>query len=301
MGVGDYTLLWAYVTQADKVFNIKQLTDLRNIIERNFTPFQSVINQNNLVIFERTSPIELQTRLTRTRQYIQNLFSSMRIGLPNFERLESLPQNSFRAVITALGTFVATAQGTTVQFYNNLIELKKKLNSFGIEVDFGALVRTRKGNGSNVVNNNQKDVLIELEDVVMSDNFVQLIEGGAAVGYVFNEENGGMVEFSFNDLKMMSNKDSIKFDVLNTFLAQFGLEMSPEYYQAYIQVNGETNNMFERMDAQYQKYNSDRGQLDMETSTFDDYYGAPYSTVPAYESYINEKQAEDDLNEKTCK
>ena len=300
MGIGDYTVLWAYVTQADKVFNIKQLTNLRNIIERNFTTFESITNLNNVMVFDRQSPDGLNTRLRGARRYFQNFFNSISMAMPNLERLESLPQDSFRAVLNAFSTFMSASKNTTTELFNSLVELRTKLIDFGIDLDFGGLVYTRKGNNSNIINNSEF-ALMELDDVNMSNDFLRLIEQGATVGYVLSEENGGMVEFDFNDLKTMSPQNSIKFDVVSNFLAQFGMEMSPEYFQAYIQVNGDASVMFGRMDEQYKNFNSDRGQLDMETNTFEDYYGAPYSTVPAYESYINEKQAEDDLNEKTCK
>jgi hypothetical protein len=185
--------------------------------------------------------------------------------------------------------------------FNSLVDLRRKLIDFGIDLDFGGLIYTRKGTNSNIINKNEEFALMELDDVIMSDEFVRLIQEGGNVGYVLNEKNGGMVEFDFNDLTTMSTQDSIQYDVVSNFLAQFGMQMSPEYFQAYIQVNGGTSVMLERMDSQYKEFNSNRGQLDMETSTFEDYYGAPYTTVPSAESYIDEKKADEDLNEKTCK
>jgi len=301
LGIGDYTLMWAYVTQADKVFNIKQLENLRNIIEGNFTTFQSVVNLNNTIVFDRQTPDNLSNRLQAARQYFQNVFNSMSIAMPNLDRIESLPQNSFRAVMNAFGTFMAASKSTTTELFNSLVDLRRKLVDFGIDLDFGGLIYTRKGTNSNIINKNEEFALMELDDVVMSNEFVRLIEQGGNIGYVLNEENGGIVEFDFNDLTMMSTQDSIQYDVVSNFLAQFGMQMSPEYFQAYIQVNGGTSVMLERMDSQYKEFNSNRGQLDMETSTFEDYYGAPYTIVPSSESYIDEKKADEDLNEKTCK
>jgi hypothetical protein len=301
IGIGDYTLMWSYVTQADKVFNIKELRNLRNIIEGNFTTFQSVVNLNNTIVFDRQTPDNLSNRLQAARRYFQNVFNSMSIAMPNLERIESLPQDSYRAVMNAFGTFMAASKGTTTELFNSLVALRTQLINFGIDLDFGSLIYTRKGRNDNVINRNTEFALMELDDVIMSDDFVSMIEQGGNVGYVLNEENGGVVEFDFDTLTMMSNKDSIQFDVVSNFLAQFGMQMSPEYFQAYIQVNGSTSAMLERMDSQYKKFNSNRGQLDMETSTFEDYYGAPYTTVPSAESYIDEKKAEEDLNEKTCK
>lgn len=296
LGYGNTTLIWAYVTQADRVFGYKQMDNLRRIIQGNTTDFQSINNRTNRIIFERTPAAEREAETNAITSAIGSLLDRMGIRHSGLDRMESMPERGFKQSVNDFMEFVEAPMDSAKQIFQNLVDFRTKFGKFGITVDFGAIVKTRKGDNSDVININDESFLSEFDDALMSSQAeVDIAEGLAAIMVKKeNTDGGGMVEVGINTIGDITDEALTATEMINRYLESFDLEVSPTYVQAYLMVNeGDVGGMIARVKSQYVRFRSPE-------SKYEDNFTYEEEAVPTT-NFINEKKAQEDIENKTCK
>ncbi len=296
LGYGNTTLIWAYVTQADRVFGYKQMDNLRRIIQGNITDFQSINNRTNRIIFERTPAAAREAETNAITSAIGSLLDRMGIRHSGLDRMESMPERGFKQSVNDFMEFVEAPMDSAKQIFQNLVNFRTKFGKFGITVDFGAIVKTRKGDNSDVINVNDESFLSEFDDAMMSSQAeVDIAEGLSAIMVKKeNKDGGGMIEVGVNTIGDITDEALTTTEMINRYLESFDLEVSPTYVQAYMMVNeGDVGGMIARVKSQYVRFRSPE-------SKYEDNFTYEEEAVPTT-NFINEKKAQEDIENKTCK
>ena len=103
-----------------------------------------------------------------------------------------------------------------------------------------------------------------------------------------------MVEVGINTIGDITDEALTATEMINRYLESFDLEVSPTYVQAYLTVNeGDVGGMIARVKSQYVRFRSPE-------SKYEDNLTYEEEAVPTT-NFINEKKAQEDIENKTCK
>jgi hypothetical protein len=296
LGYGNTTLIWAYVTQADRVFGYKQMSNLRRIIQRDFQEYESINNRTNRIVFDRTPPQDREAETYSITKTIENALDRMGIRHSGLERMESMRERDFKQAVGNFIDFVDSKMGTTKEIFQNLVNLRTNFGNFGIKIDFGTIVKTRRGDNSNIINQNDENFLSEFDDAMMSSQATVDISEGSPIIMVKKEntDGGGIVEVSTDTIGDLTDETLTTTEMINRYLEPFDLEVSPTYVQAYTMVNeGDASGMIARVKSQYVRFRSPESRYE-DTFTYEE-------EAEPTTNFINESKAQEDIENKTCK
>jgi hypothetical protein len=241
LGYANTTIVWAYITQADRVFGYKQMKDLRRIIQGNLTNYDSLVERAAKINFETMSERRRTFEVGIATDTVERAFNEMGLRVEGIRKMEGMREADFKKAMDAFGTFITARKDSTYNFLDSLIQLRTEFGELGITVDFGSLVRTRKGDNSNIVNQNEDNFLMEFDDAEMSATAMDDLSEGATFFLVKkeNEDGGGMVEFDVANIGELTDETLETTNQINNLLESFDLEISAEYVQAYKLSNNE--------------------------------------------------------------
>ena len=298
----EFASFFAYISQADTIYGFQNMNVVRYGMQTEVETLKRELEFIEAMDFNATPENKREERLQKVANTIVKVFGRQNMFIEGlgktpdgFLTLEDKPSNI--EVLSTLINMFESSYGLSKpnDIAKNFIEANDKLAEFGVKIHLDSLFTTerneqRTGMGRDVVLNNSKDFMEEFDDLVMSQKATEAIENNRP--FLVKDEKGMTVEFFPSDLPNVdSEKVASTTDLINEELRPYGLEMSREYVSAYLSVNEDSFQMYDRIVNR---------KIDLEEVLDYTMDNARQNTSQVKTEYFNKTKAARQAEQKTC-